>query len=455
MERVLSPFSFHHVFTTPVTAFATDNINDAGKSTILHVLMWALRGTSGLQGDVERWLGDAIVVFKIDSERLLVSWRIDDGRPDGVILALAADTPIDWEVLSTAGKSRASDEIRKRGISTRGADELRSDGIRASAELLSTENPIVSAAAVANGPVVSHQDAVPARGQWPGEATQNDLIAGSAIVLAEFANESEFLAASDQIMMARLGLEPIRLWQKRSGGVDKHDASVAELGWRSLSHALAILDPSGKSVLGEHDRQAGLLLGVFLGSTWGAAATAARWRSKQAEGTLAGLRRRLEDDDRARGADLSALESELEATESDLAALGSVPDFDMVREAIRVANADAIAASRARATMLTLAADYGQAEHALAAAERDLHALREAAVTRRFWHALRPSCCPRCDTEIDESMWARERDGHCSLCDNEIEPGTEVAAEEVAVAVTSDGEDSHDDGEDELSALRL
>lgn len=410
----LEAFAFHHSFkaaATPVTVFATNHKNEAGKSTILRVILWALRGTSNLQDDVEKkWLREAAVVLRIDNERLLVQWRIDEGRPEGAIVALRPAGDFDWTNLAKKGLVRAEEEINRPG----------------------------------------------AADQWPAQSVTDQLVGNRhATVLASFETAAQFKSASEDQMLRRLGLEAIRTWAARTGAVDDNDGGLATHGWKSLSQAIAILNPSVVSVLGDEPRTAGLILSLFLGSTWGPTATNARWQMKRAQQLLAGLRRRLEVDRAARSADLEALEDELAQLTSELAAFGDVPDAETVMSTNDTANRDSIAASRAKSETWRLAAELGEAERAVAAVEEDLHALQEAEATKRFWHSLRPSCCPRCDAKVDEEMLRRELEGQCSLCSSNLGPEEEpdTGAVPVSVAVADDDYDE-EANTDELTVLQ-
>lgn len=408
----LDPFAFHHSFeaaATPVTVFATNHKNEAGKSTILRVILWALRGTSNLQDDVEKkWLREAAVVLRVDNERLLVQWRIDEGRPVGAIVALRPAGNLDWRNLANEGLDRAAKEV---------------------------DTPDVA-------------------DQWPAQTVTDQLISdGRATVLASFETAAQFKSASEDQMLRRLGLEAVRTWTARAGAVDDNDGGLATHGWKSLSQAIAILNPSVVSVLGDEPRTAGLILSLFLGSTWGPTATNARWQMKRAQQLLAGLRRRLEVDRAARSADLEALEEELAQLTIDFIAFEDVPDAETIMANNDTANRDSIAASRAKSETWRLAAELGEAERAVASAEEDLHALQEAEATKRFWHSLRPSCCPRCDAKIDEEMLRRELEGQCSLCSSDLGPEGEPDMGAVVVAVADDDHDEEANA-DELTVLQ-
>lgn len=409
----LEPFAFRHSFkeaASPVTVFATNHKNEAGKSTILRVILWAVRGISNLQDDLEKgWLREAAVILQVDNERLLVHWRIDGGRPDGAIVALRPTGDLDWTSLAKGGRVRAAEEVHAPG----------------------------------------------ANNEWPAYSASNQLVAdGRATILASFETAAEFKSASEDQMLGRLGLEAIRTWAARAGGVDENDGGLKTHGWKSLSQAIAILNPSVASVLGEEPRTAGLILSLFLGSTWGPTATNASWQMKRAQQHLAGLRRRLEVDREARNTDLQALENELAQLESQLTAFGDVPDAETVMAANDTANRDSITASRAQSETWRLAGNLGEAQRALAAAAEDLHALQEADATRRFWHSLRPSCCPRCDAKIDVEMMRREVEGQCSLCSSDLGPQDEPTPHVVSVPVAVDIDDHDEESTtDELAVL--
>ena len=62
----------------------TSHRNLAGKSSILEVLLWALRGApKGLQDDVRRWLSWVCVEFDVDGQRYIVEFVVEDRIPKG------------------------------------------------------------------------------------------------------------------------------------------------------------------------------------------------------------------------------------------------------------------------------------------------------------------------------------------------------------------------------------
>jgi len=62
----------------------TSERNLRGKSTVLEVLLWALRGTpKGLQDDVRRWLSSVCVEFDVDDQRYVVEFAVEERVPRG------------------------------------------------------------------------------------------------------------------------------------------------------------------------------------------------------------------------------------------------------------------------------------------------------------------------------------------------------------------------------------
>ena len=62
----------------------TSQRNLRGKSTVLEILLWALRGRpKGLQDDVRRWLSSVCVEFDVDDQSYVVEFAVDECVPRG------------------------------------------------------------------------------------------------------------------------------------------------------------------------------------------------------------------------------------------------------------------------------------------------------------------------------------------------------------------------------------
>lgn len=378
--RRFVPFSFHRGFTTPVTAFVSDGKNDAGKSSTLDILKWGLRGSSKVAGDVQKWLRQVCLLLTISGERILIAWRVDDGVPRGQIVVLSGGVDLDDFSVATATV------MAEHG----------------------------NQAADAGGPVFGLE--------LPVDSLVKRLIGDGAFVIGNFDGHDEMEAAVGEFMMQRLGLDTLTQWTRVAGATDADDGNLVGHGWHLWSQALAITKPSESSVIGETPFQAQNVLNTFLSTEWSATRLAARAQKKGVEGQLAGILRRRSRDSASREASAHTLRAEKAEAEAQL---NSIPVSGMTAEDVEAALAAVNAATadftRTQRAVSDAALAYGSAERELHAAEQDLAAFKEAAVTKRFWHSLKPSCCPRCDAKVQPEQWAREQEGSCSLCNNPID----------------------------------
>ena len=70
----------------------TSEINLRGKSTVLEVVLWCLRGsTKNLQDDVRGWLEHISLQFSVDDERYRIAFNLVDGEPNGLLERRAPD----------------------------------------------------------------------------------------------------------------------------------------------------------------------------------------------------------------------------------------------------------------------------------------------------------------------------------------------------------------------------
>jgi len=78
------PIDFDWSDLAPGVWAVTSERNLRGKSTVLEILLWALRGTpKGLQDDVRRWLSSVCVEFDVDDQRYVVEFAVDERVPRG------------------------------------------------------------------------------------------------------------------------------------------------------------------------------------------------------------------------------------------------------------------------------------------------------------------------------------------------------------------------------------
>ncbi|MFF1847146.1 hypothetical protein ACFVW9_36400 [Streptomyces sp. NPDC058217] len=417
-----APFSFATAIGPGVSGFGTHEVNDAGKSSFLHIILWAIRGRTDIQDDVKKWLRGVLVELAVDGERMACVFSIHNRRPRGTVWLLAPDAELPWDRLR-----QASDEI------VRTAFEASGDATVATPELTEEINRILR-------PYVHHE-------------------------LASFSSGGDMERVMDGIMTSRLGFESIPSWAARRGSdrIDESDGTMGRQGWPTWSGALLISDPSIKVVLGEETFAAARLLQVYLGSPWAPVAATAQAHVKQLENRISVLTRQAEQASTAHTGSLDSLQQEIEQIDASLAALSPAPDPVQLGQLAGELQQASAAYAQANAVWLERSEAYGNTSKLLESAEADQAALTEAAHTRRFWHALKPTCCPRCETDVTPERWAAEKSGSCSLCASDLDLDLEAdQQQEVAATSPQDlhqlltaGESIDLDSLDDLTQTRL
>lgn len=72
-----------------VWAVASDGTNLVGKSTVLEIMLWSLRGgVKSLQADVKKWLEHVRTDFTLEDERYAVDFDVIKGVPKGKLVRI-------------------------------------------------------------------------------------------------------------------------------------------------------------------------------------------------------------------------------------------------------------------------------------------------------------------------------------------------------------------------------
>ncbi|MET8956265.1 hypothetical protein [Streptomyces sp. NPDC004533] len=414
------PFSFARAIQPGVTGFGTQDENDAGKSSLLHIILWAVRGRTDLQDDVRGWLRGVLVEVTVDGERMAVVFSVYNRRPRGRVLLLAPDAVLPWEDLSQLSR------------------RLVEEAFAASNDALVATPDLLPQLCEALRPHVRHE-------------------------LASFSSGKDMERVMDGIMLPRLGFEAIPSWGTRREGdrIDGADGALGVQGWPTWSGALLISDPSVKVVLGEELYAAVRLLQVYLGSPWAPVAATAHAYAKHLENRISVLQRQIDQAKAAHSASLGELEREIAEIDAALAELPGIPDPALLGRLVDDLQTVSAAYAQANEMWLQRSQAYGETSRLLESAEADVAALLEAAHTRRFWHALKPTCCPRCETDVLPERWAAEKAGRCSLCDSDLQlhSDEELEAEPVSadelLRILSDSSEIDLDALDDLTQAKL
>lgn len=250
---------------------------------------------------------------------------------------------------------------------------------------------------------------------------KGEVRVGGEAVTQSFSDDDTFARAMESVMLGLLGLTRIPASQTTMDGAIRE----YEDGWTAYTLAL-LSDTDSDAIIGEFHGTylTGRLLQVFVGLPW--AMTLFQVHARQ---------RRLAEEAAQRKRKIGALGGHSVASiEADLA--------EVVRrieeEAARNRSVQDLFEAQTRFTQARERArqlydrwdDYRflaiSAKDARIDAERALLALQEENVATTFLHRLKPVCCPRCSSAIDEERRQREAAEHrCSVCNTAMgEPDT-------------------------------
>lgn len=110
-------FRFHWKLGSGVWCLASSGKNEAGKSSVLEVILWCLRGRSGLQRDVQSWLQQARTDFLLDDEPLRVEMSIRTGIPVGTVVSIKTGAVlVDFAGLKSFEESMDSFMLERLGL---------------------------------------------------------------------------------------------------------------------------------------------------------------------------------------------------------------------------------------------------------------------------------------------------------------------------------------------------
>jgi hypothetical protein len=336
--------SFDRTFVFPTGIVMAVGSNFVGKTSILEIITWCLRGSPReLQLDVQSWLE-----------------------------AVECDVEVNGLVLGMRLQLRAGELIAGSVHQATNVDRLD--------ETVAAARPLISA---------STQD--------------------------------EYAAAVEELMLDRLGLEPLHNHDKPNRRTQRH-------GWPMYFGA--IYPPAGgdKILIGETTTggMPGRLLKVFLDLPRAAVLT-------RIQAAQDGLKAAVRTTGIAGLPELQAQqETALETARSALAALPGAPTMSATDAADRVrvlaghlAGADERWAGLAQA--FRLAKTVRQTD------ERALTSQRETVVAAQLFHGLNPASCPRCEAPVTEVRRAREDADHvCAVCTTPLAGDEDEAADLLA-----------------------
>jgi len=327
------PIDFSWDLGAGLWCLAADNLR--GKSSVLEIIWWCLRGAGDVQADVRKWIRHVSLEASVDDEPFTVTIDVNDDELTGTL---------------TTGTQ----------------------------------------------PHANH-----------------------------FTGEAEFSSIMGTFMMDRLALELLRGWRKDSaapaadGDGEEADGQVTTTGWPAYSHALLCRNRKDDALLGETAGGGTMvsLLQMFVGLPWTTTRRDARAALELLQQGMRGERRRAQQDLTARGASVKELEGQLAEAQK---ALDSAPSLGTAVAAVEQAAARLAQLTGQQSDLAAAAASTRQAEdelhETLVIDQSRLRDIRETAAAQRFFGALRPTCCPRCSTSLDQLPHASLDEAHCRIC---------------------------------------
>lgn len=248
-----------------------------------------------------------------------------------------------------------------------------------------------------------------------------DHAVGTARPLVNVSSQDDYAAALQELMLDRLGLEPMHNHDKVNRRTQRH-------GWPMYFGA--IYPPAGgdRILIGETAQGglAGRLLKVFLDLPRAAVLT----RVQAARDALRGTTRTtgVPGLPELQGRQQTALTT----ARSALAALPGAPAVSAAEAADRVRTVSTLLA-RAEEQWAELGRAFRLAKAARHADERALTTERETVVATLLFHGLNPSSCPRCEAPVTEGRRAREDADHlCAVCTTPLVGDEDDAADLIA-----------------------
>ena len=248
-------------------------------------------------------------------------------------------------------------------------------------------------------------------------------------VVGEFSNSNEFEAVMGSFFMTAFSLETVATWQTGTAGNEGRPVSH---GWPALSGVLFI-GTDYTSLLGELPPASGLpvrLLQMYLGLPWVSTLTSAKTVSEGLRREAERRERELQAFRRLRSERIRDITATLEERNAELLRIGTYDTYRKALDDLMVQYGDLQASEhRLQARVYLEESAVKTASDAHSEDRRDLQSYIDSEACNAVFKKLDPSCCPRCETEIDALRRVQERETHaCSVCGTHLQPDPDSVA---------------------------
>lgn len=255
-----------------------------------------------------------------------------------------------------------------------------------------------------------------------GTLSRRPTAAANATVIASFSSDKQFEMVMSDFFLRAFSMESIATWRD-SDSDDKSGQTVVH-GWPALSGAMFI-GTNYDVVLGDLPVTTGTqarLMQMYLGVPWVSTLASAVAAQRLVESGNDLDARRRSQGARAKQTRVNEIEAQLAEKR---AAFNALPSDEAIQtELSGLSGKYAETKRREKAMQERLdreAAAEQQASAAYLQDRRDLQAHKDSTAAGSIFRMLDPTCCPRCDHEIDQERKKKETLSHsCSVCGENI-----------------------------------
>ena len=277
---------------------------------------------------------------------------------------------------------------------------------------------------------LEHEVRIDCRNGADGALTRRSSTTENATVLASFSSEKQFEMVMSDFFLRAFSMEGLATWRE-SDSEEKTGHAVIH-GWPALSGAMFI-GTNYDVVLGDLPATTGTqarLMQMYLGVPWVSTLASASAAQKLVESGNDLEARRRNQGARAKQARVKEIEALLAEKRE---ALNAQPSDDVIQVELSALSGKYSETKRREKAMQERLDREMLAEQQASAAylqdRRDLQVHKDSTAAGSIFRLLDPTCCPRCDHEIDQARKKKEALSHsCSVCGESISSSEDADA---------------------------
>lgn len=277
---------------------------------------------------------------------------------------------------------------------------------------------------------LEHEVRIDCRNGADGALTRRSSTIANATVLASFSSEKQFEMVMSDFFLRAFSMEGLATWRE-SDSEEKTGHAVIH-GWPALSGAMFI-GTNYDVVLGDLPATTGTqarLMQMYLGVPWVSTLASASAAQKLVESGNDLEARRRNQGARAKQARVKEIEALLAEKRE---ALNAQPSDEVIQVELSALSGKYSETKRREKAMQERLDREMLAEQQASAAylqdRRDLQVHKDSTAAGSIFRLLDPTCCPRCDHEIDQARKKKEALSHsCSVCGESISSSEDADA---------------------------